>query len=69
MRQIETRFNSPLTSSTGRILDAVSLLLGVCVERTYEGEPAMKLEAFAAKGKDSVEIPVSINKRRWKIYP
>jgi len=30
-------------------LDAISSLLGICLERTYEGEPAMKLEA-AAKG-------------------
>lgn len=63
LKQIETKFNSPLTSSTGRILDAAAALLGVCTERTYEGEPAMKLEAFAMKGKDIVEIPVLINKK------
>ena len=66
MRQVETGFNSPLTSSTGRILDAVSALLGVCTERTYEGEPAMKLEAFAKKGKDRVEISVVIGKQDGK---
>lgn len=66
LKQIETKFNSPLTSSTGRILDAVAALLGVCTERTYEGEPAMKLEAFAMKGKDIVEIPVSINKKNGR---
>ncbi|MCE8422769.1 MAG: carbamoyltransferase HypF [Candidatus Methanoperedens sp.] len=63
LKQIATKFNSPLTSSTGRLLDAVSALLGVCTERTYEGEPAMKLEAFAMKGKDRVYIPVIIEKR------
>ncbi|MFZ2410389.1 MAG: carbamoyltransferase HypF, partial [Candidatus Methanoperedens sp.] len=62
LRQIETKFNSPLTSSAGRILDAVAALLGVCTERTYEGEPAMKLEAFAMKGRDTVDIPVFIEK-------
>lgn len=66
LKQIEKRFNSPLTTSTGRILDAVSALLGVCTERTYEGEPAMKLEAFAMRGKDCVEIPVSIEKKEGK---
>lgn len=66
LRQIETGFNSPLTSSAGRILDAVSALLGVCTERTYEGEPAMRLEAFAMNGKDSVEIPVVIKKSEGK---
>ena len=41
---------SPLASSTGRFLDAVSAMLGVCRERTYEGEPAIALEAFARGG-------------------
>jgi len=46
----------PLTSSCGRVLDAVSAVLGVCYERTHEGEPAMKLEAAAAKGKDVLKL-------------
>ncbi|MGQ9468308.1 MAG: carbamoyltransferase HypF [Nitrososphaerales archaeon] len=41
------------TTSCGRILDSVSALLGLCYERTYEGEPAMKLES-AAKGGHNV---------------
>lgn len=40
-----------MTSSTGRFLDAVSALLDICHRRTYEGEPAIKLEAFARGGK------------------
>ena len=39
----------PLTSSTGRIFDSVSYLLGVCSKKTYRGEPAMRLEGFATK--------------------
>ena len=31
----------------GRVLDAVAAVLGLCFERTYEGEPAMKLESTA----------------------
>ena len=38
------------TSSFGRVLDAVSALLGLTYYRSYEGEPAMLLEAQAAKG-------------------
>ncbi len=41
-----------MTTSTGRILDAASAILGVCYERTYEGEPAMKLESVAVGGND-----------------
>jgi hydrogenase maturation protein HypF len=66
LKQIETGFNSPFTSSTGRILDAVAALLGVCMERTYEGEPAMKLEAFSRKGRDIIDMPVRVEKRDGK---
>jgi hydrogenase maturation protein HypF len=47
-KQVSTGFNVPLTTSTGRVLDAASALLGICRERTYDGEPAMKLESAAA---------------------
>jgi hydrogenase maturation protein HypF len=42
----------PTTTSCGRVLDAVSAILGICYERTYEGEPAMKLESAAIKGRN-----------------
>ncbi len=44
------------TSSAGRVLDAVSALLGVRLERTFEGEPAIALEAFSRDGKIIDEI-------------
>ena len=50
MRQIESGINSPFTTSAGRFLDAVAAWLGTCSVRTYEGEPAMRLEAAAAYG-------------------
>ena len=34
------------TSSFGRFLDALSYSTGVCSERTYDGEPAMRLERY-----------------------
>ncbi|MFB6128286.1 MAG: carbamoyltransferase HypF, partial [Halorhabdus sp.] len=56
--QIERGVNTPTTTSTGRLLDAVSALLDVCAERSYEGEPAMKLEAAAVDGETlDYEIP------------
>ena len=39
------------TSSFGRILDALSYCLDICDVRTYDGEPAMKLEPLLAKGR------------------
>lgn len=53
-----SRRGSIKTSSLGRVLDAISSLLNVCFERTYEGEPAMKLEAFSRRGSiiDDIEI-------------
>jgi hydrogenase maturation protein HypF len=46
----------PTTTSCGRVLDAVSAILGICYERTYEGEPAMKLESAAIKGRDVLKL-------------
>ncbi len=62
LSQLGRGLNAPLTTSAGRFLDAVAAWLGICSERTYEGEPAMKLEALAAQGKPlPLEIPI-----RWE---
>ena len=47
-KMIESGLNTPMTSSVGRLFDAASALLGLCVEPAYEGEAAILLDAAAA---------------------
>jgi hydrogenase maturation protein HypF len=63
LKQLEKNLNVFTTTSCGRVLDAASSLLGICHERTYEGEPAMKLESVAHHGKERMEIPAYVENR------
>jgi len=68
LRQWEQGVNAPWTTSAGRFLDAVAAWLGVCGERTYEGEPAMRLEAAAARGEPlSLDAPVRRRGTLWEV--
>ena len=45
----EKRLNTPLTSSMGRLFDVVASLLGVADDASFEGSPAMMLEAVSSE--------------------
>jgi hydrogenase maturation protein HypF len=61
LQQLQKGVSVVETTSCGRVLDAVAAVLGVCYERTYEGEPAMKLESAAVRGKDALNLKPVIN--------
>lgn len=50
---IDRGINSPRTSSMGRLFDAAAAILGICDKATYEGEPAIELEAAAWRALDN----------------
>jgi hydrogenase maturation protein HypF len=66
-KQLEDNIAVAKASSTGRVLDACSAMLELCFERTYEGEPAMKLEA-AVKESDPYYKPDIVSSREKSVY-
>jgi len=51
---------APQSSSFGRVLDALACYLDICTQRTYDGEPSMKLERYLAVGKGTYSFDVEV---------
>ena len=60
---VMTGLHAPLTSSAGRLFDAVAALLDLRQRVSFEGEAAMALE-FAAQGENAEPYPFALRDER-----
>ncbi|BDU76822.1 carbamoyltransferase HypF [Mesoterricola sediminis] len=60
---LASRLNTPLTSSVGRLFDAVAAMTGIRAHRGYEGQAAMALEYAALRSSDTGTYPWAFRDR------
>ena len=65
-KQMRSKAGIAYSTSAGRVMDAVSALLKICFERTYEGEPAMKLESVAERRQLDIKPKIEVVRENSK---
>ncbi len=60
LRMIKRGVNSPLTSSCGRLFDAVAALVGIRQRVTYEAQAAIELEMAIEASDEDVAYPLAL---------
>jgi hydrogenase maturation protein HypF len=60
LRMMEQGVNSPLTSSCGRLFDAVAALVGIRQQVNYEAQAAIELEMTISESEDETGYPLEL---------
>lgn len=58
-----------LTSSCGRLFDAVGAILGICPINHYEGQAAIELEAYATEKAGNYSYNIDCKENTWIMNP
>ncbi|MDR0953446.1 MAG: carbamoyltransferase HypF [Elusimicrobiota bacterium] len=64
LKSLNAGLNSYTASSAGRLFDAVSAMLGICLKTTYQAQGAMELEAAANGAKTQAAYPFTVETKK-----